>query len=217
MRDWTGTTDLALHCSRESILGIARDRTGWLVIFCVGLLLAAVVVEQFEDVLEHHVGAPAGRTPQQTQPTRPRGRAGWLCGPWPARIPCIAAGAFTPCAWRWSKGGTAALPCWALTCAGCLPPQVELSFFVPLIMGHGGNTGSQAVTTVIRCGRRTAGERMHWCCAWRGIAAGCRTLQQPLGAPPTMTCPQGAGSEASDQPGCGESGVEGGHRRLSDG
>jgi hypothetical protein len=27
---------------------------------------------------------------------------------------------------------------------------VELSFFVPLIMGHGGNTGSQAVTTVIR-------------------------------------------------------------------
>jgi Mg/Co/Ni transporter MgtE len=47
----------------------------------VGLLLAALVVEQFEDVLEHHV---------------------------------------------------------------------ELSFFVPLIMGHGGNTGSQSVTTVIR-------------------------------------------------------------------
>lgn len=51
--------------------------------FCVGLLLAALVVEQFEDVLEHHV---------------------------------------------------------------------ELSFFVPLIMGHGGNTGSQSVTTVIRWG-----------------------------------------------------------------
>lgn len=36
-------------------MGIARSRTGWLVAFCVGLLLAAVVVEQFEDVLEHHV------------------------------------------------------------------------------------------------------------------------------------------------------------------
>jgi Mg/Co/Ni transporter MgtE len=31
-----------------------------------------------------------------------------------------------------------------------LERHVELSFFVPLIMGHGGNTGSQAVTTVIR-------------------------------------------------------------------
>jgi Mg/Co/Ni transporter MgtE len=62
-------------------MDIARGRTGWLVVFCIGLLLAALVVEQFEDVLEHHV---------------------------------------------------------------------ELSFFVPLIMGHGGNTGSQSVTTVIR-------------------------------------------------------------------
>jgi Mg/Co/Ni transporter MgtE len=70
-------------CRREGIFDIARGRTGWLVIFCIGVLLAAVVVEQFEDVLEHHV---------------------------------------------------------------------ELSFFVPLIMGHGGNTGSQSVTTVIRCG-----------------------------------------------------------------
>lgn len=43
------------NCRRESILDIARSRTGWLVAFCIGLLLAAVVVEQFEDVLEHHV------------------------------------------------------------------------------------------------------------------------------------------------------------------
>ena len=28
--------------------------------------------------------------------------------------------------------------------------HVELSFFVPLIMGHGGNTGSQATCAVIR-------------------------------------------------------------------
>lgn len=66
---------------RQSILDIARGRTGWLVAFCAGLLLAALVVEQFEEVLKQHV---------------------------------------------------------------------ELSFFVPLIMGHGGNTGSQSVTTVIR-------------------------------------------------------------------
>ncbi|GBF94353.1 magnesium transporter [Raphidocelis subcapitata] len=67
--------------SHVSVLGIARSRTGWLALFGAGLLFAALVVEQFEDVLEKHV---------------------------------------------------------------------ELSFFVPLIMGHGGNTGSQAVTTVIR-------------------------------------------------------------------
>lgn len=64
-----------------SILDIARLRTGWLVVFCAGLLVAALVVEQFEDVLERHV---------------------------------------------------------------------ELSFFVPLIMGHGGNSGSQSASSVIR-------------------------------------------------------------------
>ena len=31
-----------------------------------------------------------------------------------------------------------------------LAANVELSFFVPLIVGHAGNTGSQAVSTVIR-------------------------------------------------------------------
>jgi cation transporter-like permease len=58
-----------------------RTRTGWLIIFCIGLLLAALVVEEFEDILKNHV---------------------------------------------------------------------ELSIFVPLIMGHGGNTGSQTVATVVR-------------------------------------------------------------------
>lgn len=76
-----GHEDEAADYSRETIIGVASSRTGWLVVFCIGLLLAALVVEQFEDILEHHV---------------------------------------------------------------------ELSFFVPLIMGHGGNTGSQSVTTVIR-------------------------------------------------------------------
>lgn len=40
---------------RESIIDIARSRTGWLVAFCIGLLLAALVVEQYEDVLQQHV------------------------------------------------------------------------------------------------------------------------------------------------------------------
>jgi Mg/Co/Ni transporter MgtE len=67
--------------STDGLFELMRSRTGWLIIFCIGLLLAALVVEEFEDVLEKHV---------------------------------------------------------------------ELSVFVPLIMGHGGNTGSQTVTTVVR-------------------------------------------------------------------
>lgn len=31
-----------------------------------------------------------------------------------------------------------------------LRKQVALSYFVPLLIGHGGNSGSQTVTTVIR-------------------------------------------------------------------
>ncbi|KAG2430094.1 hypothetical protein HXX76_010193 [Chlamydomonas incerta] len=67
--------------SRENVLSITRERCGWLITFCLGLLLSALIVERFEDLLEHHV---------------------------------------------------------------------QLSFFVPLIMGHGGNTGSQTVSTLIR-------------------------------------------------------------------
>ncbi|GAX75138.1 hypothetical protein CEUSTIGMA_g2582.t1 [Chlamydomonas eustigma] len=60
---------------------IVKMRTGWLAIFCVGLVLAAGVVRDFDDLIAQHV---------------------------------------------------------------------ELSFFVPLIMGHGGNTGSQTTCAVIR-------------------------------------------------------------------
>lgn len=49
--------------------------------FCAGLVLAAFIVDEFEDVLQKHV---------------------------------------------------------------------QLSFFVPLIMGHGGNTGAQSVSMIIR-------------------------------------------------------------------
>ncbi|GFR47057.1 hypothetical protein Agub_g8742 [Astrephomene gubernaculifera] len=67
--------------SRQTVLDITWGRCGWLVTFCVGLLVSALIVQRFEDLLEHHV---------------------------------------------------------------------QLSFFVPLIMGHGGNTGSQTVSTLIR-------------------------------------------------------------------
>ena len=60
---------------------ILKSRIGWLSAFFLGLILAAVVVERFEELLTH---------------------------------------------------------------------EVELSYFVPLLIGHGGNTGSQSVATVIR-------------------------------------------------------------------
>ncbi|EFJ52383.1 hypothetical protein VOLCADRAFT_103041 [Volvox carteri f. nagariensis] len=74
-------TDLTDDYSRHNIFDITRARCGWLVTFCLGLLMSALIVQRFEDLLEHHV---------------------------------------------------------------------QLSFFVPLIMGHGGNTGSQTVSTIIR-------------------------------------------------------------------
>ncbi|KAG2497445.1 hypothetical protein HYH03_004600 [Edaphochlamys debaryana] len=67
--------------SRQNVLDITKGRCGWLLTFCIGLLVSAIIVQRFEDLLEHHV---------------------------------------------------------------------QLSFFVPLVMGHGGNTGSQAVSTIIR-------------------------------------------------------------------
>jgi cation transporter-like permease len=119
----------ATAASRESILGIARSRTGWLIAFCIGLLVAALVVEQFEDVLERHV---------------------------------------------------------------------ELSFFVPLIMGHGGNTGSQAVTTVIRCAGAGADHTTHRlaCVVRAGRAGGGQArIDQHAGSSP----PRGAASRCSQQ------------------
>lgn len=70
-------------CTRrkDTIQDLVRARSGWLLLFFVGLMLAAVVVEAFEAVLREHV---------------------------------------------------------------------ELSYFVPLLIGHGGNTGSQSNATVIR-------------------------------------------------------------------
>jgi Mg/Co/Ni transporter MgtE len=70
-----------LHYKRESVLESVKSRGGWLLVFFLGLMMAAVVIEAFEDVLRS---------------------------------------------------------------------EVELSYFVPLLIGHGGNTGSQSVATVIR-------------------------------------------------------------------
>ena len=70
-----------LPYKKEGIIGVMKALGGWLTIFFVGLVLAALVVEQFEHLLQ---------------------------------------------------------------------ANVELSYFVPLLIGHGGNTGSQSVATVIR-------------------------------------------------------------------
>lgn len=64
-----------------TVFTIVRKRGPWLAIFCVGLIAAAGIVEEFDDLIAKHV---------------------------------------------------------------------QLSFFVPLIMGHGGNTGSQATSACIR-------------------------------------------------------------------
>lgn len=77
----SGKPDISDDYARQNVFDIAKGRCGWLVMFCLGLLLSALIVQRFEDLLEHHV---------------------------------------------------------------------QLSFFVPLIMGHGGNTGSQTVSTIIR-------------------------------------------------------------------
>eukprot|EP00959_Pyramimonas_sp_CCMP1952_P435132 9111352-Pyramimonas_sp.AAC.2 len=66
---------------KEGVWKTVKLRGGWLLVFFFGLILAAVVVERFEEVLKE---------------------------------------------------------------------EVELSYFVPLLIGHGGNTGSQSVATVIR-------------------------------------------------------------------
>ncbi|KAL4421453.1 hypothetical protein ABPG75_010744 [Micractinium tetrahymenae] len=68
------------YCN-DTVGDLVRARWGWLALFFVGLMLAAVVVEAFEEMLRSHV---------------------------------------------------------------------ELSYFVPLLIGHGGNTGSQSNATVIR-------------------------------------------------------------------
>ena len=62
-------------------MDIIHQRMHWLVLFFFGLLAAAFVTEEFEEILKRHV---------------------------------------------------------------------QLAYFMPLLIGHGGNAGSQAVTTMIR-------------------------------------------------------------------
>ncbi len=68
-------------CRKETIADLVRTRCGWLLLFFIGLIGAAIVVEAFEQMLKK---------------------------------------------------------------------RVELSYFVPLLIGHGGNTGSQSNATIIR-------------------------------------------------------------------
>ena len=39
----------------STVADVVRERTGWLTVFFVGLILAAVVVEAFEAILKAHV------------------------------------------------------------------------------------------------------------------------------------------------------------------
>lgn len=140
------------QCRKEGIFEIARGRTGWLVIFCIGLLVAAVVVSRvissqllmkFSMVFATATMSSSERKQYDTarQP----------------RASCL----------QHSCNNSSLAVCTMLSSPSCsldhlqlseqveqfediLEHHVELSFFVPLIMGHGGNTGSQAVTTVIR-------------------------------------------------------------------
>jgi hypothetical protein len=90
--------------SKEGVIQTVRARGGWLTVFFVGLVLAALVVEEFEDVLT---------------------------------------------------------------------ANVELSYFVPLLIGHGGNTGSQSVATVIRAmALKQISTRDAWVVVYKESAAG---------------------------------------------
>ncbi len=42
-------------CRQEGVWDLIRARWGWLLVFFAGLMVAAVVVEAFESVLEQHV------------------------------------------------------------------------------------------------------------------------------------------------------------------
>lgn len=44
-----------LACRQDSIYDLVRSRWGWLLLFFGGLVLAAIVVEAFEEVLKQHV------------------------------------------------------------------------------------------------------------------------------------------------------------------
>ena len=70
-----------------------------------------------------------------------------------------------------------------------LEANVQLSFFVPLIVGHAGNTGSQAVSTVIRAlalgeAKITDAIRITWkeFCAGGAIGLCLGTFAYPLGS-----------------------------------
>jgi hypothetical protein len=50
-----GKQDVKERYSESSVVDIVRERSGWLLVFFGGLMVAAVVVEVFENVLKQHV------------------------------------------------------------------------------------------------------------------------------------------------------------------
>lgn len=138
---------------QESIYDLVRSRCGWLLLFFGGLVLAAFVVEAFEEVIKQHVQlAWFGEL-----------RCAALMGTAAARrVPFRAAGhrlAFRlGCCSEHARHAAAAscccldflLRCSAAASCCCRRPRPTCLPAVPLLIGHGGNTGSQSNATVIR-------------------------------------------------------------------
>jgi len=102
-----------------SAFDIASERTPWLAIFCVGLIVAAGVVEGELTVVKAKVQHP-------------------VCG-------CGCEGACSH-VFELIKSDVFG----AAEFDDLIAQHVELSFFVPLIMGHGGNAGAQTTCAVVR-------------------------------------------------------------------
>ncbi len=126
----------------------------WLVTFCVGLIAAAIVVEHFETLIgTRHpyatFNACMGPLPKHAvwhtyvdlRMARACACASFSSVVMPARVYTVR-----------REACTVIVLCASVCVCVCVLAEkhVQLSFFVPLIMGHGGNTGSQTVSSVIR-------------------------------------------------------------------
>ena len=91
----------------ETALEAVLSRGGWLFLFFVGLIFAAMIIELFDEVYNSSSCCSLRNT---------------FVASYSERLPLEQ----------------------------IIERNVELSYFVPLLIGHGGNSGSQSVATVIR-------------------------------------------------------------------
>ena len=142
-----------LRYGDESVCAAFRSRVGWLGLFLIGLWSAAFIIDAFEHTLQAQTSAPGRRVlacyPPPESDTRTE-RSSAPHTPQPLRT---ATGFSLP---RYvAPSVTLRTPCHSPAQA-----NVELAHFVPLIIGQGGNAGSQAVSSVIRAlaGKEIDGE-----------------------------------------------------------